>query len=166
MSHGLSIGSNLEEFGHYIWIFLSSMFILPYSACPFCHHMMMWWRGNTFCITGVIKQIPLLLRITETLFSCWTSLHSYLAEVTGGFLLWFWIQNMEQNLIIHAGIYNFDVHIDGLVQERHNSSALAMELCLSCTNPSIWRHLVNIGSAKSIICHQFYHGALSHRYFA
>ena len=28
-------------------------------------------------------------------------------------------------------------YIDGLVQERHNSSALAMELHLSCTNPSI-----------------------------
>ena len=28
-------------------------------------------------------------------------------------------------------------HFDGLVQERHNSSALAMELCLSCTNLSI-----------------------------
>ena len=26
---------------------------------------------------------------------------------------------------------------DGLVQERHNSSALAIELRLSCTNPSI-----------------------------
>ena len=29
-------------------------------------------------------------------------------------------------------------HIDGLVQERRNSSALAMELRLSCTNPSTW----------------------------
>ena len=29
-------------------------------------------------------------------------------------------------------------HIDGLVQERRNSSALAMGLRLSCTNPSIW----------------------------
>ena len=28
-------------------------------------------------------------------------------------------------------------YIGGLVQERRNSSALAMELCLSCTNPSI-----------------------------
>ena len=27
---------------------------------------------------------------------------------------------------------------DGLEQERRNSSALAMELCLSCTNPSKW----------------------------
>ena len=30
--------------------------------------------------------------------------------------------------------------IDGLVQERRNSSALAMELHLSCINPSIWSH--------------------------
>ena len=29
-------------------------------------------------------------------------------------------------------------HIARLVQERHNSSALAMELCLSCTNPLIF----------------------------
>ena len=29
-------------------------------------------------------------------------------------------------------------NIDGLVQERCNSSGLAMELRLSCTNPSIW----------------------------
>ena len=31
----------------------------------------------------------------------------------------------------------FITSIDGLVQERRNSSALAMELRLSCTNPSI-----------------------------
>ena len=30
-------------------------------------------------------------------------------------------------------------HINGLVQERRNSSALAMDLRLSCTNPSIYR---------------------------
>ena len=29
-------------------------------------------------------------------------------------------------------------YFDGLVQEGRNSSALAMELRLSCTNPSIW----------------------------
>ena len=28
--------------------------------------------------------------------------------------------------------------MDGLLQERCNSSALALELCLSCTNPSLW----------------------------
>ena len=33
-------------------------------------------------------------------------------------------------------------YVDELVQERHNSSALAMELRLSCTNPPMcWTHL-------------------------
>ena len=36
--------------------------------------------------------------------------------------------------------------IDGLVQERRNSSALAMELRLSCTNPQGWGQLHNINS--------------------
>ena len=29
-------------------------------------------------------------------------------------------------------------HLDGLVQERRNCIANAMELRLSCTNPSVW----------------------------
>ena len=32
-------------------------------------------------------------------------------------------------------VASIKLHVDGLVQERHNSSALAMELHLSCTNP-------------------------------
>ena len=39
-------------------------------------------------------------------------------------------------------------HIDGLVQERFNSSALVMELRLSCTNPSI---LLTIYILKPIV---------------
>ena len=40
---------------------------------------------------------------------------------------------------IHLGKYTYSyIHIDGLVQERYNSSALAMELCLSCDNPLIY----------------------------
>ena len=39
---------------------------------------------------------------------------------------------------IHSQLLNFLVTIvDGLVQERCNSTALAMELSLSCTNPSL-----------------------------
>ena len=34
--------------------------------------------------------------------------------------------------------YRYKDKIDGLVQERRNSSALAMELRLSCINPSKW----------------------------
>ena len=44
-------------------------------------------------------------------------------------------------LLIHAidtCSWHRSPHIDGLVQERRNSIALAMELRLSCTNPSIY----------------------------
>ena len=37
------------------------------------------------------------------------------------------------------------LHIDDLGQERRNSSALAMELRLSCTNPSIWSTVILCG---------------------
>ena len=37
-----------------------------------------------------------------------------------------------------ASIFHLPLRFDGLVQERCNSSALAMELHLSCTNPSTW----------------------------
>ena len=35
------------------------------------------------------------------------------------------------------------LHIDGLEQERSNSSVVAMELRLSCTNPSIYDEELN-----------------------
>ena len=38
----------------------------------------------------------------------------------------------------HGGVNNVHHDIDGLVQERRNSSALALELRLSCINPLIW----------------------------
>ena len=34
----------------------------------------------------------------------------------------------------------YDIY--GLVHKRHNSSALAMELRISCINPSIWKHFL------------------------
>ena len=40
---------------------------------------------------------------------------------------------------------NFCYNIDGIVQNIGNSSALAMELRLSCTNPSI----LNLSTARS-----------------
>ena len=41
--------------------------------------------------------------------------------------------------------------IDGLVQERRNSRALAMELRLSCTNPSVSSHPISANNVKSLI---------------
>ena len=58
-------------------------------------------------------------------------------------MLWFCLHGY-----FYAGSYNFD----GLVQERRNSSALAMELCLSCTNLLIdsW---INSGGLMLWLCY-------------
>ena len=49
---------------------------------------------------------------------------------------------MELSVLILVSLTNHVVpNIDGLVQERCNSSALAMELRLSCTNPTIYDFL-------------------------
>ena len=44
------------------------------------------------------------------------------------------------NLEIYSPITFCRGHINGFVQERRNSSALATELRLSCTNPSIFQY--------------------------
>ena len=46
-------------------------------------------------------------------------------------------------------------HFDGLVQERRNSSALAMELRLSCTNPLIFKFPL-IFLRKDMVNHIYY----------
>ena len=45
---------------------------------------------------------------------------------------WTWAITLTCDVPVRYRLY-----IDGLVQERRNSIALAMELRLSCTNPSI-----------------------------
>ena len=42
------------------------------------------------------------------------------------------------SILVHGVLLSLsELHMDGLVQERRNSSVLAMELRLSRTNPSI-----------------------------
>ena len=51
-----------------------------------------------------------------------------------------YLNNMHNNdkcIYIHLQILESKYHFDGLVQERSNSSAWAMELCLSYTNTPI-----------------------------
>ena len=57
---------------------------------------------------------------------------------------WFWT-----NVIFFYGVISVIrdwlsmPYIDGLLQERCNSSALTMELDPPCTNPSMWQYLVS-----------------------
>ena len=59
------------------------------------------------------------------------SLNAGVPEPTGGPSVWSlsWIIKLTDSS-----------HIDGLVQDCSNSSALAMELLQSCTKPSIWTY--------------------------
>ena len=47
---------------------------------------------------------------------------------------------------------NMRHQIDGLAQEWHNSSALAMELCLSCANPSRYEQDITESYQANISC--------------
>ena len=64
-------------------------------------------------------------------------------EITGvDCTQWSWVHEIKLHLfcndLLHVTFFLVIKYIDGLVQEIRNSSALAMELRLSCTNPSIW----------------------------
>ena len=64
---------------------------------------------------------------------------------------WWWNLANSEKFVLLKNIWI--PHFDGLLQERHNSCALAMELCLSCTNPSIWWPMQ---FCKQIRTEQFY----------
>ena len=48
-------------------------------------------------------------------------------------------------------VYKANVYFDGLVQERRNTSALALELRLSCANPSIWSRMYSRKSCLPLV---------------
>ena len=76
------------------------------------------------------------------------------------------VQSVEitrQGRLLHADLisllgcrrtsYFVQPYINGLVQGRHNSSALAMELRLFCINPSTWwSHDMETLSASLVLC--------------
>ena len=73
--------------------------------------MGMSWYGNTF---PALHYKALMFSLLYAWTSCWP---------TG---------------CVASDLTHHEAHIDGLVQERRNSSANALGLRLSCTNPSIW----------------------------
>ena len=101
---------------------------------------------------GLIILSSLNVYLTNVL----TSMFDYIGRYIGGWAsncIWKYYRNW---LLIHALIpgilcwketiltrWGLD-NIDRLVQERRNSSALAMELRLSCTNPSSCSHTLYI----------------------
>ena len=94
------------------------------------YFMMKSWHGDIFHITG-----PL-----------WgeSSSHQWIPHSKGRkcrslmfSLVLAWTCSWKKNWVA-SGLICHNTHIDGLVQERCNSSVLAMELHRSCAKPSIW----------------------------
>ena len=88
------------------------------SGAPF----LLWCSPR---LSGVVTFLALLTLIHVSKFHDVTALEA--AEQIYGF-----VTNP-----VH-GLNKVYIYVDGLLQERRNSSALAMELRLSCTNQSMW----------------------------
>ena len=54
----------------------------------------------------------------------------------------------------HSTTREFDDLFDEFVQERRNSIANALELRLSCTNPSIWDNTYIVWFTESVLNHK------------
>ena len=99
--------------------------------------------ANLFVKVSWYSQTPFLYGNFSIKYSQKTQ---YIAHMWGiEFPLWVYI-------VIYILHLSLPYCIDGLVQERRNSSALAMELRLSCTNSSIcnnvvWKIMLKGGSA-------------------
>ena len=100
---------------------------------PSSSEYMLWWTGMTLwshCRMKYYKTKSLKMHAIIAIFGC--IYHEFLMNhysSFGLFCVYMWI---------HAYVLFQWHHIDGSVQERHNSSALAMELHLSCTDSLIW----------------------------
>ena len=55
-----------------------------------------------------------------------------------------WTKTIWISVVSHTVLIFYLPHIDGLMQKRRNSSANALELRLSCTNPSLCRFVFQI----------------------
>ena len=74
-------------------------------------------------------------------------------QATSHYLSQCWPRFLSPYGVTRPQWVNSCFHFDGLMQDRCNSSALAIEIRLSCINPSIWLHTI---SHEMFICDQLY----------
>ena len=86
-----------------------------WQLCFHWWHRKLWWKKWH-------RKLSLQLTVPPVM----TKLSNRPSFVFSGYMLWY------------GYIYIYNVHIDRLVQERRDTIANALELRLSCTNPSIW----------------------------
>ena len=92
-------------------------------------------NGNIYEAFLAFYRIRLICVFGEVIFWLTDTLHSQFDAPI--FVLWIKSKYIATLHVLSKSVSIHSIHIDGLVQERRNSSALAMELRLSFTNPSI-----------------------------
>ena len=93
------------------------------------------WRGMAFIQHAVLSALMGICRGPLPCFDNCTKIHRH----GHSYKLSHWMVVLGQKNPRYVNTRHGSLKdIDGLVQERHNSIANALELRLSCTNPSIW----------------------------
>ena len=106
----------------------------PINNIPALVQIMTWRRPGD-------KPLPKPMTVRLPTHSCvtrpqWVNYMIVLAPVKQPWTIW-----VNSSLLNHVNVYLLIYivwDIDGVVQERRNRSAFAMELRLPCTKPSIW----------------------------
>ena len=111
---------------------LDGAFISPSSQYSVC-----WWPGDAknqgITYNGINLVLPEYFGIsTRSVIHLMVDFQEYFRPAV------FAINNHINGTVWTLADSIHDVYIDGLVQERRNSIANALELRLSCTGPSIW----------------------------
>ena len=132
------------------WLQMQTLAITHWGEKDSGHSMMTSSNGNIFRVTGPLRgnspvagEFPSQTPVTWSFYVFFgLRLNKRLRKQSRRW--WFETPSLWRHCNggdgKHGGQMGMDIggaHVDGLVQERRNSSALAMELHISCTNPSI-----------------------------
>ena len=128
------------DWGNILQMFISWMLIIWLNESP------VYFTLICFVWPHMLLIITMAMRIYLTGFlSIWLATSTWPCNTRA------WCGDFLVRIDLQYHCYCLSIYIDGLVQERCNSSALAMELHLSCTNLSICgQNLVNITPLQSV----------------
>ena len=134
---------------HIIWFpFVHTLYYIACLAviCSHQHNDPLKQRTKGNHMPGILElTIDLVQRLLVKYSVHWSMVDRYKYFLTKNLnISWSKLPNAAKSC-------GMNYHIEGLVQERHNSIANALELCLSPTNPSIYGCNMNLKTWKHMI---------------
>ena len=118
------------------WIPLSVTKIHDINSVFICEWKIIVFKNCSCCYCRCPSNWS-SMAVTFFCIFCWRILYDSVCIYYHSVLTHWPCEDLKKVLKLKLSYVIFEYHIDGLVQESRNSIALAMELRLSCTNPSI-----------------------------